>query len=888
MYKKLLLLTAVALCTSLLAQALDLTYQFANGKATVTGFLHNKDWKRDRTASIPDSVEHNGEMVPVKVIGDRAFQDMTLNYVRIPYGIDTIAYSAFSGSTICQMDYMARNASRSVSWEPFQGAEIYSLTIGPLVESVVVLCSTKGVSCRILKSIWYPNTVPAAFQWIEGEKYVPSSLYRTGASGTMRIMPFVSSIFEVNGIKYVPNPSERTCEAIDCDYRTPHDISITDSVKYKGIDLNLVRINPWLCYDNDSIKSIFIRTDSLDIPEYAFYGCSISNSNYIKVFCGKNIGKEAFSFTSGGGVYIDCGGDIGERAFYFCEESGLDVKCMGTIKTSAFSCNSAYSIWVQCEGNIGRAAFSNNNKANNIHIKCGGSLDERAFSQVSAKFIEADCKAIGIEGFSKCSVERIEISDNCDSIGDYAFNGCSLLANFVVSDSVTFLGEGVWQDCKALKGIKLGKGLTELPHKSFYGCSSLENLEIPSNVRYVYQALDECSSLANINITDGDSTLYIYTNHPLFQSCALDRVYIGRNLDFGDTAGPSNPSPFYCNKSLRDLTYHGHNSSIIDNMFAGCTNLRSVTLDEGFLRIEGEALYGCTSLTSFAVPNSVKVLGDGVWRSCTSLKEINLGNGITQIPLYSFNECSSLETLNIPGNVTTILQSLQGCKALAHVRMADGDSTLTITTSLPLFNDCPLDDVYIGRNLQYSITQDNQSPFYRNTSLQSVTYNSQETNITANMFYGCTNLKTVVLGDGIETIADRAFSLCTSLKTFTFGTKVKSIGEEAFSDCTVMTSLTALAALPPTCGSQALDDIVKWDCTLYVPQSSMDLYKSAPQWKEFFFIKPYESSGAPFIREDGEEEHPLYYDLRGVRVTRPSVGQIYLKAFKDKTVKVKF
>ena len=154
-----------------------------------------------------------------------------------------------------------------------------------------------------------------------------------------------------------------------------------------------------------------------------------------------------------------------------------------------------------------------------------------------------------------------------------------------------------------------------------------------------------------------------------------------------------------------------------------------------------------------------------------------------------------------------------------------------------MFADCPLRTVYIGGNISYSTdASDGYSPFYRNTSLESVTITDKETEISENEFYGCTNLKNVVLGDGIETIGRYAFSGCAALVDFTFGSSLKSIGEEAFSDCTAMTRLVSRTATPPRCGPQALDDINKWTCKLYVPDASIDAYQSADQWKEFFFI----------------------------------------------------
>ncbi|MBO4403137.1 MAG: insulinase family protein, partial [Bacteroidales bacterium] len=135
----------------------------------------------------------------------------------------------------------------------------------------------------------------------------------------------------------------------------------------------------------------------------------------------------------------------------------------------------------------------------------------------------------------------------------------------------------------------------------------------------------------------------------------------------------------------------------------------------------------------------------------------------------------------------------------------------------PLFSNCPLDSVYIGRNITYNASSRyGYSPFYRNTSLRSVTITDKETEISDNEFYGCTNLKNVSIGDGVERIGDWAFSGCSNLDYFAFGSSVKSIGKEAFSDCTSVTKLISRAATPPTCGAQALDDINKWNCTLLV------------------------------------------------------------------------
>ena len=97
-------------------------------------------------------------------------------------------------------------------------------------------------------------------------------------------------------------------------------------------------------------------------------------------------------------------------------------------------------------------------------------------------------------------------------------------------------------------------------------------------------------------------------------------------------------------------------------------------------------------------------------------------------------------------------------------------------------------------------------------------------------------MRNVTLGDGVERIGSYAFSGCAALDRFTFGSGLKEIGEEAFSDCTAMTRLVSHTATPPVCGSQALDDINKWTCELFVPDGTVADYQAADQWKEFFFM----------------------------------------------------
>ena len=139
------------------------------------------------------------------------------------------------------------------------------------------------------------------------------------------------------------------------------------------------------------------------------------------------------------------------------------------------------------------------------------------------------------------------------------------------------------------------------------------------------------------------------------------------------------------------------------------------------------------------------------------------------------------------------------CTSLAKVTIADSETALSLGYdyySSPIFSSCPLDYVYIGRDISYQTSSKyGYSPFYRNTTLREVKIADEETDISVNEFYGCTNLQTVTIGDGVTTIGKWAFSGCSSLKYFTFGSKLENIGQEAFSDCTALIEISSKAQL---------------------------------------------------------------------------------------------
>ena len=464
-------------------------------------------------------------------------------------------------------------------------------------------------------------------------------------------------------------------------------------------------------------------------------------------------------------------------------------------------------------GNIGDLAFYNCDALLTADLSNSGSIYSEAFCGCnSLKTALLNINGyIGWESFYDCeNLNVVTIGNQVSEIRNYAFSGCRLLPEINLPDNITSLGEDAFSGCSSLKDVIIGCGIRSLPYSVFSDCSSLPSIFIPANIQSIENyAFRGCTSLADVTFE--------------------------QNL---------RPQTFHDWTS----TNHAHSSS---------------SSHEYLIDVQaGDVLSAEIWSDSEAYDDKLTVYLNG-----TSIATIS-GTGVSQTITKTF---SSAQTVSLKVKYTKNGAFSYGKDEAGIRNLALNDPTLPIALgsngTSPLFSNCPLDEVVIGRKLSYKTSSNyGYSPFYRNTSLRSVKISNIEDTIYDNEFYGCSNLQEFECGDGVTSIGNWAFSGCSALKSYLSGTSVGSIGQEAFSDCTAMTSFTTNAAVPPVCGNQALDDINKWECTLHVPQESIDDYQAAEQWKEFFFI---EASGVEDVIADNEDysECPVeIYNLSGNKV----------------------
>ena len=80
------------------------------------------------------------------------------------------------------------------------------------------------------------------------------------------------------------------------------------------------------------------------------------------------------------------------------------------------------------------------------------------------------------------SLSNIVIPNSVTSIGDSAFEGCNSLGSLVIPNSVTNIGKGAFKWCKSLAEVVIPNSVTNIGKGTFANCSYLADVVIPDGV----------------------------------------------------------------------------------------------------------------------------------------------------------------------------------------------------------------------------------------------------------------------------------------------------------------------------------------------------------------------------------------------------------------------
>lgn len=273
------------------------------------------------------------------------------------------------------------------------------------------------------------------------------------------------------------------------------------------------------------------------------------------------------------------------------------------------------------------------------------------------------------------------------------------------------------------------------------------------------------------------------------------------------------------------------------------------------------------------IPATVKSIGSYSFANTDSLAEVELPEGLNSIGVAGFYY-SGITKLTVPSTVALMDNaSLAGCRRLKELTFADGPTEVligyfpTMFGNRPMFVSSPIEKIEIGRNLNYLATAGyGYSPFWGDTLLTSVKFTNVPTVIGNNLFRDCKYLVNATVGNGVKNIGTAAFYGCAALDSVYLGNSVSKLNQDVFAQCANVKKFYCAAEVPPTCATGALTAINKQNCTLYVPQNGVTLYKDATQWKDFFNIEGYNFPGSVITTLDPTTSRFVVYNMNGVLI----------------------
>ena len=112
------------------------------------------------------------------------------------------------------------------------------------------------------------------------------------------------------------------------------------------------------------------------------------------------------------------------------------------------------------------------------------------------------CQTLGNYAFFECdSLKEITLPDGLTSIGLRAFYGCLSLWSIAIPDSVTTIRDEAFFGCDALTAVDFPNSLTSIGINVFYNCDSLQEIALPTSLKVLpASCFAGCVALKNIDL----------------------------------------------------------------------------------------------------------------------------------------------------------------------------------------------------------------------------------------------------------------------------------------------------------------------------------------------------------------------------------------------------
>lgn len=336
------------------------------------------------------------------------------------------------------------------------------------------------------------------------------------------------------------------------------------------------------------------------------------------------------------------------------------------------------------------------------------------------------------------NLENIILPDGLRSLGDSAFGGCTSLESVSLPESVGTLGGYCFRDCVNLREV-------------IFNCAECDDIE---NERSPFE--NAGSQSGGFLLDFSDSVKYI----PNGLFCGDAGKYYVREITVGRSVEKTG-SDFDALPSLTALNFNAECCEHIS--FRNCENLEDVNVGENVSEIPEYFIYGCTSVDSISIPESVKRIGmkafegTGYYNSAENWENNSLYIGRNLIRVdekYSGSYAVKPDTLVVAD------RAFENCARVTEVSIPDS----VITLGEYSFANCAkLNDVYFNAaDCQFAYCA------FADTGVKNFYIANDVKTLPAYLLSGSTGIKSLMIPESVDTIGEYALDVSGTLAEIVF------------------------------------------------------------------------------------------------------------------------